>query len=206
MRDAGDAAKRPAPALLPDRIRDQEPLPHAALAIPAFLFAPTLHGAAFALLLGASAVIAFMAWRTDPLQRGVRHAGVWLLRLVAGILWWLQYVPPGPGAPARWTERAGMVPGSLAAALVHAVALLVAVSLALGLFTRLGALLAAAVITGLWLGVSGVGGDVGGLVLVMLLFVLEPPGRSLGLDAILLRQQARPLPFNWRRARQAPPP
>lgn len=183
-----------------------EPVPHPAFAIPSFLFSRSLPGAAFALLLLASLAVALAAWRTDPLQRGFRHAGICGVRLVAAVLWWLQYVPPGPGAPARWTERAAMAFGSLDAALVHGVALLVAVSLALGLFTRLGALLGAAVVVGLWLGVSGVGGDVGGLALVMLLFVLEPPGRSLGLDAILLRRQSRVLPFNWRRVPKPPLP
>ena len=178
---------------------------HPISTIPFFLLAFNLHGAAFALLIVSGLVIAAAAWRSDLLQRRARHVGIWLLRTVAAVLWWLQYAPPGPGSPARWTERAAMPPGSLSATLIHGVALVAAISFGTGLFTRLGALLGACVVLSLWFTVSGIGGDVGGLMLVMLAFALDPPGRSLGLDAILLRQQARVLPFNWRRARRAPP-
>ena len=176
------------------------------IAIPSFLFGQGWHAALFVLLLLASAATALAAWRHDPLQRGVRHAGFFVLRVGATVLWWLQTATPGPGAPPRWTERAGMVPGTWDAGLVHATAFGIAVSLALGLFTRLGALLGTGLVLLLWAATPGLGSDAGALLVLMLAFALDPPGRSLGLDAILLRRrgQNRVLPFNWRRARRRP--
>lgn len=181
---------------------------HPLLAVPTFLFGQGWRGALFALLLLAGAATALAAFRNDPLQRGVRHTGFLLLRLAATALWWLQTATPGPGAPARWTERANMPPDSWTAALVHTAALVIAVSLALGLFTRLGALIGTALVLVLWATTPGLGSDAGALLVLMLAFALDPPGRSLGLDAILLRRrgQNRVLPFNWRRARRQPAP
>ena len=101
-----------------------------------------------------------------------------------------------------------MPPEDWNATLVHATALFVAASLAFGLFTRLDALLGTALVLALWATTTGIGSDAGALLVLMLAFAFDPPGRSLGLDATLLRRrgQNHVLPFNWRRARRQPAP
>jgi hypothetical protein len=44
----------------------------------------------FWLLLVGSCAIAVAALRADRAQRTARHIGIWLLRLIAGSMWWQQ--------------------------------------------------------------------------------------------------------------------
>jgi quinol-cytochrome oxidoreductase complex cytochrome b subunit len=64
----------------------------------------------------------------------------------------------------------------------------------LGLVSRLGAALGLAMALNLWLGLYRAPGEWPWtyvfLIIIQLLFVLHRPGRSLGLDAILLRRPA----------------
>ena len=71
---------------------------------------------------------------------------------------------------------------------------LIGVSLMLGLLTRLGAVLAVLMALNLWLGLYSAPGEwpwtYGFLIIIHLLFVVDPPGRSLGAD-VMLRQRRR---------------
>ena len=70
----------------------------------------------------------------------------------------------------------------------------IAVSLILGVFTRAGAALGALMAINLWLGLYNAPGEWPWtymfLVVIQLLFVINPPGRSLGIDALLWRREA----------------
>ena len=76
--------------------------------------------------------------------------------------------------------------------LVYAIEVLIGVSLMLGLFSRAGATLGALMAINLWLGLYSAPGEwpwtYGFLVIIQLLFVLDPPGRSLGADVWLGRR------------------
>jgi hypothetical protein len=64
----------------------------------------------------------------------------------------------------------------------------------LGLLSRLGATLGALMAINLWLGLYSAPGEwpwtYGFLIIIQLLFMLHPPGRSLGAD-VLLRRRGR---------------
>jgi len=76
----------------------------------------------------------------------------------------------------------------------------------LGLLTRLGAILGALMAINLWLGLYSAPNEwpwtYGFLILIQLVFVLDPPGRSLGVD-VLLRQRRRLSAFLGCRGLQA---
>ncbi len=78
--------------------------------------------------------------------------------------------------------------------LVYGIEVLIAASLMLGLLTRVGAVLGVLMALSLWLGLYSAPGEwpwtYGFLVIIQMLFVLDPPGRSLGAD-VLLRQRQR---------------
>ena len=69
----------------------------------------------------------------------------------------------------------------------------IAVSLILGVLTRVGAALGALMAINLWLGLYNAAGEWPWtymfLVVIQLLFVIDPPGRSLGIDALLWRRE-----------------
>ena len=73
--------------------------------------------------------------------------------------------------------------------LVYAIEVAMAVSLMLGLFTRLGAVLGALMAISLWLGLYNAPGEWPWtymfLVVLELMYLTDPPGRSLGADALL---------------------
>ncbi len=158
------------------------------------------------LLLAASLLIAIAAWSRDPAQRSPRHLGISLLRVVIGVMWWQQSlwkVPPNYGGLVYWMGqmvdhaaiplqgtlvRDFVVPNiAVFGPLVYAVEVLVAVSLILGAFSRSGAIIGALMAINLWVGLYSAPGEwpwtYGFLVILMLLFTIDPPGRSLGLDA-----------------------
>jgi uncharacterized membrane protein YphA (DoxX/SURF4 family) len=79
--------------------------------------------------------------------------------------------------------------------LVYAIEVAIAGSLILGLFTRLGSVLGAVMAINLWLGLYNAPNEWPWtymfLVVLELLFLLDPPGRSLGIDAFLWRRQKK---------------
>jgi uncharacterized membrane protein YphA (DoxX/SURF4 family) len=139
--------------------------------------------------------------------------GVWLLRLLVGGLWWQQSlwkIPPNYDGLVYWMKqmvehaaiplqgqlvRVVVLPNiALFGPLVYGVEVLIGVSLMLGLLTRAGACLGALMAVNLWLGLYSAPGEwpwtYGFLIIIQLLFMLDPPGRSLGAD-VLLRRRGR---------------
>jgi uncharacterized membrane protein YphA (DoxX/SURF4 family) len=185
----------------------------------AFLLQPGWTTAIFWLLLLASVGVAAYAWSAIPGQRTVAHLGNWGFRLFIGAMWWQQslwklppYYTDQPQEPfgttglAYWMGlmgkhaalplQAGFVNKIvlphfyLFAPIVYGAEVLVAVSLILGLFVRLGGVIGALQIANLWLGLYSAPGEWPWtyffLLLLMLSFALHHYGRSLGLDAIVV--------------------
>ena len=167
----------------------------------------------FWLLLLGSAVIAALAWRADSGQRSVQHVGYGLLRVIIGIMWWQQSlwkIPPHyDWGLIHWMEemvehastqlqsvlvRDLVLPNiAVFGPLVYAIEVAIAVSLILGVVTRLGAALGALMAINLWLGLYNAPGEWPWtymfLVVLQLIFLINPPGRSLGVDALAWRRE-----------------
>jgi uncharacterized membrane protein YphA (DoxX/SURF4 family) len=177
----------------------------------AFLTQPRVPTVVVWLLLVGSFAIAVAALRVDPAQRTVRHVAIWLLRLIVGIMWWQQSlwkIPPNYDGLIYWMKQ--MVDHSsiqlqgqlvrdivlpnivLFGPLVYGIEVFIGASLMLGLLTRIGAGLGALMALNLWLGLYSAPGEwpwtYGFLVIIQLLFVFDPPGRSLGADVMLRRR------------------
>ena len=173
-----------------------------------FLSRPGWFTPVFWLLLLASVVIAALAWRRDPGQRTPQHLGIWVLRMLMGSMWWQQTlwkVPPNFDGLKYWMQQeadhaAVALQGTLVrdivlpnltvfGPLVYLVELTIGVSLLLGLLSRLGALLGLLMGLNLWLGLYSAQGEWPWtymfLVIIQALFVISPPGRALGGDALL---------------------
>jgi uncharacterized membrane protein YphA (DoxX/SURF4 family) len=184
----------------------------------AFLSMPRAPTVIFWLLLVGSCAIAGAALRADPAQRTARHIGIWLLRLIVGSMWWQQSlwkIPSNYDGLIYWMKQmvdhasiplqAKLVQDIvlpnivLFGPLVYAAEVLIAVSLMLGLLTRIGAGLGALMALNLWLGLYSAPGEwpwtYGFLVIIQVLFVLDPPGRSLGADVVLRQRQYLPALF-----------
>jgi uncharacterized membrane protein YphA (DoxX/SURF4 family) len=168
----------------------------------------------FILLLLGSAVIAYLAWRGDPAQRSIRHVGVGVLRVLVGTMWWQQSlwkVPPHydwglihwmqemvehASTPLQSDLVRDLVLPNIAffGPLVYAIEVAIAVSLILGVATRVGALLGALMAINLWLGLYNAPGEWPWtymfLVILQLIYLIDPPGRSLGVDALAWRRGA----------------
>ena len=166
----------------------------------------------FWLLLLGSIAAALQVWRTDPAQRSARHVGIGVLRFIVGCMWWQQSlwkIPPHyDWGLIHWMQEMvdhastqlqsvlvrDLVLPNIAAfgPLVYAIEVAIGASLILGLFTRLGAALGALMAINLWLGLYNAPGEWTWtymfLVVIQLLFLIDPPGRSLGVD-VLLRQR-----------------
>lgn len=174
----------------------------------AFLIKPDWPTPVFWLLLVGSCIIALMVWRRVPAQRTPRHLGLFLLRLIVGAMWWQQSlwkIPPNEDGLIYWmkqmVDHAAIVLQSdfvstivlpninLFGPLVYLIEVAIGVSLMLGVLTRLGALAGALMALNLWLGLYSAPGEwpwtYGFLIVIQLLFVIDPPGRSLGVDALL---------------------
>ena len=177
----------------------------------AFLTKPAWTTPMFWLLLLGSIAIALRAWRHVPTHHGAREPAIWLLRLLVGIMWWQQSlwkIPPDEGGLIYWMKQevahaavglqaafvAGVVLPHIAVfgPAVYAIETGIGVSLMLGLCTRGFALLGLAMAVNLWLGLYSAPGEWPWtymfLVILMALFVVDPPGRSLGIDAVLRRR------------------
>jgi uncharacterized membrane protein YphA (DoxX/SURF4 family) len=167
----------------------------------------------FWLLILASAAIALQTWRTDTTQRDVRHVGVGVLRFIVACMWWQQSlwkIPPHyDWGLIHWMEemvehastelqsvivRDLVLPNiAVFGPLVYAIEVGIAVSLMLGVVTRLGAALGALMAINLWLGLYNAPGEWPWtymfLVIIQVIFVIDPPGRSLGIDALAWRRE-----------------
>ena len=172
----------------------------------------------FWLLLITSLLLAIVNWMRSTSQHTALHVWNWLSRLLIGCLWWQQSLwkmpptytdqPDGSGGLRYWVgQMADNAAFSLQGNFVRNVVephfnffapqvyfgeVFIAVSLMLGLFTRLGGLLGALMALNLWLGLYRSGSEWPWtymfLVLLMFLFALEGAGRSLGFDAWLRRE------------------
>ena len=189
-------------------VKDQSVRPNPLADVESFLSAHSWTTVVFWLLLAGSMAVAVLAWRADPTQRSPKHVGVWLLRLVLGTMWWQQSlwkVPPNYDGLIYWMKqmvdhaaiplqsvlvRDVVLPNiGLFAPLVYAIEVAIGVSLLLGAFSRLGAGLGALMAVNLWLGLYSAPGEwpwtYGFLIIIQLLFIIDPPGRSLGVDVLV---------------------
>jgi len=171
-----------------------------------------LIAALFWALLLASIAIAVRNWRENPSQRTGRHLGIWLVRVLIGIMWfqgmlWKLPLPVSDGLQ-YWTEQEStsaafefhrmfmkdiVLPHmTIFGPIVFFAELVFAGSMILGLAVRLVGVLAIAYTLQLWLGLYGNSSEWPWtyifLALLMFLFVVEAAGRSLGLDTWLRRQ------------------
>jgi uncharacterized membrane protein YphA (DoxX/SURF4 family) len=166
----------------------------------------------FWLLLIGSVTAAVLAWRADPTQRSVRHVGTWVLRIIVGTMWWQQSlwkIPPHyDWGLIHWMEemvahastqlqsvlvRDLVLPHiAIFGPLVYAIEVAIAASLILGLLTRLSSVLGALMAINLWLGLYDAPGEwvwtYMFLVVIEVIYLLDPPGRSLGFDVLLWRR------------------
>ena len=178
-----------------------------------FLTQPAWFTPVFWLLLLGSIVVAALAWRRDPAQRTARNLGIWGLRVLVGTMWWQQTlwkIPPNFDGLKYWMHQeadhaAVALQGTLVrdvvlpniavfGLLVYLVELAIAVSLLLGVVSRAGALLGLLMGVNLWLGLYSADGEWPWtymfLVMIQAWFVIDPPGRVLGLDALLRGRNA----------------
>jgi uncharacterized membrane protein YphA (DoxX/SURF4 family) len=175
----------------------------------------------WALLIG-SVVIAVRNWQADPAQRSAVHLWTWVARTMMGAMWfqgalWKLPFPQSPGF-FHWTSQIAEHAAfgwhrALAAdvmlpllPLFQAVAffgeMAFAISLMLGLAVRLSSLLAIGFVVQLWLGLYRVSFEWPWLFWFMIFtlgwFIVHRAGRSLGLDALLLREnRLRPPLARW---------
>jgi uncharacterized membrane protein YphA (DoxX/SURF4 family) len=177
-----------------------------------FLTAGSWTTLVFWLLLVGGAATAVLSWRGDPAQRSVRHVGICLLRIIVGSMWWQQSlwkIPPHydwglihwmqemvehASTPLQSNLVHDIVLPNIAVfgPLVYAIEVEIGASLILGVLTRLGSVLGALMAINLWLGLYSAPGEWPWtymfLVVIELIFLLDPPGRSLGIDAICWRR------------------
>jgi uncharacterized membrane protein YphA (DoxX/SURF4 family) len=193
-----------------------------------FLIRPGWLTTAFWALLILSIVFALYTFTALRDQRDPGHVGRWMFRLLVGAMWWQQSLwklPPfytdQPNEPfgttglAYWMGLMGkhaaiplqadivnqiVLPNFyLFAPIVYGLEVATAVSLMLGLFTRLFGYIGALQILNLWLGLYSAPGEWPWtyvfLLLLMLIFAIGHYGQSLGIDAIIatrLRYRASP--------------
>jgi len=169
----------------------------------------------WALLVASAVIAAATCWRS-PAQRTGHAAGIWFLRVLVGAMWWQQSlwkIPPDFGGLRHWMEEeaahaAILLQGDLVrdvvlphlevfGPLVYGWEVAVAVSLLLGVFSRIGALLGLLMAGNLWLGLYSAPNEWPWtyvfLMVIQGLFVLDPPGRCWGVDTL------------WRRGRNFSP-
>ena len=182
--------------------------PNPAYDVLGFLTKPAWPTALFWLLLIGSCVIAAIVIMRQPGQRTVRDVATWLLRFIVGVMWWQQSlwkIPPNYDGLIYWMKQmvdhaaiplqselvAHIVLPNIAvfAPLVYLTEVGIGISLMLGLCSRLGALAGVGMAVNLWLGLYSAPGEWPWtyffLVVIQLLFLLDPPGRSLGVDVLL---------------------
>lgn len=176
-----------------------------------FLFSPGWPTAVFWLLLAGGFGLAWLDLRRFPGQRTPRDGGRFLLRLLVGCMWWQQSlwkIPPDYGGLQHWMQemvdhastglqsslvRDYVLPNiAVFGPLVYAVEVSIGVSLMLGLFTRAFSFLGALMAINLWLGLYSAPGEWPWtyffLIVIQSLFVIDPPGLSLGADLLVARR------------------
>ena len=185
----------------------------------AFFQKNTLYGRfpiyALIFLLIASVVIALITLARDSEQRNIQNVYMWLARFFVGGMWYQQMLwkmpptftdsPDGSGGLRYWMEEMGKYAAFKPhAALVNDLMLphfkvfafqvwagetFIAVSLMLGLFTRLGGLLGTLMAMNLWLGLYNRPNEWPWtyffLILLNGFFLFQRAGRSLGIDALV---------------------
>jgi len=194
----------------------------------AFLMRATWPIYIFWVLLVGSIGMALYNLAADPAQRTLRHVWMWLMRVFIGGLWWQQTLWK---LPPTYTDSPDGVSGGLHywigemvqhaafdwqrafvaqvvqpnfyifAPQVYAAEVVIAVSLLLGLFTRVGGVLGALMAINLWLGLYRASYEWPWayffLILLQITFVVYAAGRSLGIDAVF--QRRRQLAFTSKR-------
>jgi hypothetical protein len=187
-----------------------------------FLVQPTWPTVIYWLLLLGSIAVAIQAWRSIPSQRSTSHVIDWLCRFFVGTMWWQQTLwklPPlytdNPSDPLNsglhyWMMREGQSAAIslqadfvnhivlphfyLFAPIVYALEVLTAVSLILGIYVRVWAVIGALQVLNLWLGLYNAEGEWPWtyffLLVLMVIFALHRYGKSLGLDALILARTA----------------
>lgn len=183
-----------------------------------FLFHDGWTTLVFWVLLIGSFGLALRNLQQDQKQRTAVQVWNWIARFFIGALWWQQSLwklPPsytdqadGSGGLRYWMGEMAKYASSgsqqhfvkdivlphfaFFAPQVYLSEVLIAVTLILGLFSRLGALVGTMMALNLWLGLYRSPSEWPWtyffLVVVQVTFLFHPPGRSLGLDAILLRR------------------
>jgi uncharacterized membrane protein YphA (DoxX/SURF4 family) len=167
----------------------------------------------FFALVFTSVVVAWKNWREAPSQRTGRNLAIWFVRVLVGGMWFqgmLWKLPlPVSGGLKYWLEQMGNRAAfafhrelvtefylpylHILNPIVFLAELTFAVSLILGFGVRLVSSLAIIFVLHLWLGIYQPGSPAEWpwsyvfLAIVMLMFVIDAAGRSLGLDAWLRR-------------------
>lgn len=166
-------------------------------------------------LLLLSLVFLRMNWRADASQRTGGHLTLWAMRVLIGGMWYQgstwKLPLPYSEAFAHWLRQSGehaafpfladlvnnvMIPWlPVVGVFIYLVELSLAVSLTLGLFTRLFALVAVGQSVFLWLSLYRSPEEWPWnylfLMFVHVAFILTAAGRSLGADALLRRRSIR---------------
>lgn len=185
----------------------------------------------FWLLLAGSALIAAINLIRDQEQRSIRDLVTWVVRLCIGAMWWQQSLwklpptytdhPDGSGGLMQWMKAMTVYASSevqrdfvknvvlphfyFFAPQVYLSEVLIALSLILGLFTRLGGMLGALMALNLWLGLylspSEWPWTYFFMFAIQVMFIITAPGRSLGLDAMMLRREHKQANASGWRAR-----
>jgi hypothetical protein len=180
-----------------------------------FLVEPEWTTVVFWALLVASIAIGALVFRRDPAQRAPKHLWMFASRVLVGAMWWQQTLwklPPtytdqedGSGGLRFWMEEmtknaafsahAKLVKDVVLqhfhffAAQVYAAEVTIALSLMLGVFTRIGGTLGFLQAVNLWLGLYRAPAEWPWtyffLIVVNGTFAVFHAGRSLGVDALL---------------------
>ena len=164
-------------------------------------------------LLAGSIILAIVNWKEDAGQRGGTHAGMWLVRVLIGTMWfegmlWKLPLPVSEGLKF-WTEqmttRAAfdvhrdfvsqvLLPNmAYFGPLVFLAEFAFAVAFMLGVGVRLAGIVGILFVANLWLGIYRPGNPAEWpwsyffLMMAMFMLALHAAGRSLGLDAWLRR-------------------
>jgi uncharacterized membrane protein YphA (DoxX/SURF4 family) len=166
---------------------------------------------AFDLLLLAGILIAAWIYFGHPEQRTGAHIWSWIARTVMGAMWWQQVIwktPPNFEGLRFWTsemvkyastnlqrgfvEHVVLVHFNFFAPQVFLIEVIISVALLLGIWTRFGSLLGAAMAfnlsQGLYRSPSEWPWQYVFLIIVMIQFCVVPPGRSFGLDVFLAKR------------------
>jgi uncharacterized membrane protein YphA (DoxX/SURF4 family) len=197
--------------------------PNPATDVIGFLLQPAWTTAIYWLLMLGSLGIAIYAFSTIGGQRSLHHVANWVFRFLIGSMWWQQtlwklppYYTDHPDQPTTtglyyWMTQLGhsaaiplqadfvnhvVLPHfDIFAPAVYSLEVLTAVSLILGVFLRLWALIGALQILNLWLGLYSAPGEWPWtyffLLILQLIFAVHQYGRSLGIDALIVDRYAR---------------